>query len=108
MPGFERAQVFSFEGYTTRVASWVAQAGSYFLQATNLLGATNSAAAVLTVVAPSISQAVILPDGHFGLVANGLPGTTCAIRSSPAVTGPWTVRSQARHAGTALAIFHII
>jgi hypothetical protein len=69
----------------------LAQAGSYSVQVTNSLGGNTSTPAVLTVVPPRIAQPKILPDGHFGFVANGIQGTICTIRSSASVIGPWTI-----------------
>jgi hypothetical protein len=69
----------------------LAQAGSYSVQVTNSLGGNTSAPATLTVVPPRVTQPKILPDGHFGFVANGIQGTTCTIRSSASLSGPWTI-----------------
>ena len=66
-----------------------AQAGAYSVMVTNALGGGSSAAATLTVVTPGISHPAMFPDGHFGFVAGGIPGTACQVRASAALTGPW-------------------
>ncbi len=69
-------------------------AGSYYCKVANTSGNVNSTAAGLTVLSallPNlITQAVILPDGNFGLVANGTIGQNYRILTSASLQGPWT------------------
>ena len=83
----------------------LAQAGSYTVQVTNQLGSASSAPASLTVISPTISQAAIQADGHFRFVANGIPGTTCTVRASASVLGPWTTLTNITVGATGLISF---